>query len=423
LGVRKFAIVALVIGMAPWPVSAAPLGNEIPAHCAEYTPGWGDHRCAGLEIDFHHSGPASSPHPQWAGQWLFLDESGQYRVGSCTFQLGVHPRATSPSTPVAQSFPLDPSGRKRAYLSWRYGDTTDDLTAAAVWAVMHFYAQDAAGTSRSDNGAAPLVPDLAQLAEMTGHQLLEDRAVALDADAARLDGQPAVTMTIDAADVVTVAVKVGDVPLPGALMSVTRRADGKTFSLVTAEDGTATAEVPLGDAGGDVDATVSVPGDAVVYAGPPAAGDPHGVQTLVTAGVAATLTATVDRQPTTTTTTTSTTTTTVPETTATTTLPETTTTTSTVPVTTTSTTAPPPSIPLIVLPPETTTTAAPTTTTSTTTAPTTTTTTSTVVAVAPPSTLPRTGSGPSAPAYLGTALLVGGIGLLGTVTRRRPSTS
>ena len=36
----------------------------------------------------------------------------------------------------------------------------DNLTAAAMWAVFHYYAQDSAGTRRAINGAAPLVPSL-----------------------------------------------------------------------------------------------------------------------------------------------------------------------------------------------------------------------------------------------------------------------
>ena len=42
-----------------------------------------------------------------------------------------------------------------------------------------YYAQDAAGASRSTNPDAPLVPDLASIAEMTGDEQLEDVAVAL----------------------------------------------------------------------------------------------------------------------------------------------------------------------------------------------------------------------------------------------------
>ena len=99
----------------------------------------------GLVIDFHTGGVARSPGPLWAGQWLFTDEDGNLRVGSCTLNRGVHPTSSVPSRPVSQVFPRDPAGDRGAYLTWRYGDTADPLTAAAMWAVMHFYAQDAAG--------------------------------------------------------------------------------------------------------------------------------------------------------------------------------------------------------------------------------------------------------------------------------------
>lgn len=410
--------------------AAGPLGTTIPAHCVDHTtfePGGadaaGDLRCAGLAIDFHHGGPQRSPQPLWAGQWLFVDEAGQYRVGSCTFQRGVHPSTLGPSTPVAQHFPLDVDGRRRAYLTWRHGDTTDHLTAAALWAVFHFYAQDSAGSSRSTNPDASLVPDLTQLTEMTGNQQLEDLAVALDAEAAHLSGAPALTLTFAAGDIVAASVVAGSVPFSGVPVTIT--SGPHTFALVTGPDGTATAEVPLGDAGGVVSATASVPGDAVVYAGPPAAPDPNGVQTLLTAGTPAEVRAVTER-PSTTTTTTAT-------------LPPTTTTTTTLPPTTTTTTLPPTTSPPTTLPPETTSTLASTTVAETTisapdasvafappeTTTTTPRTTETVEVLAPPPppgppvTLPRTGSESNGPAYAGTALLVAGIGLLGAISRRR----
>jgi len=98
-----------------------------------------DYRCAGLAIEYHTRGVAFSPAPIWAGQWLFVDGQGQFRVGSCTFNRGVHPNVLSPSVVVEQSFPKDPTGEQRAYLTWRYGDTQDDLTAAAAWEPMELH--------------------------------------------------------------------------------------------------------------------------------------------------------------------------------------------------------------------------------------------------------------------------------------------
>ena len=80
------------------PVShAGQLGTTVPTNCRQHTsfsggadvPG--DYRCAGLAIHLHVNGYQFSPFPIWAGQWLFVDEEHQFRVGSCTFNRGVHP--------------------------------------------------------------------------------------------------------------------------------------------------------------------------------------------------------------------------------------------------------------------------------------------------------------------------------------------
>ena len=106
---------------------------------------------------------------------MFVDEVGQFRVGSCTFNRGIHPNIDAPSALGAQQFPNDPTGAKGAYLTWRYGDTTDNLTAAAMWAVFHYYAQDDAGTDgRCERGNAPLVPSLDMVAEASGRDDIQN---------------------------------------------------------------------------------------------------------------------------------------------------------------------------------------------------------------------------------------------------------
>src|ERR1043165_3347553 len=168
--------VALVAILVAWPVPAGAdqLGTQIPANCVAHVSFDGgadlvdDYRCAGLAIEFHTRGVAFSPAPIWAGQWLFVDEQGQFRVGSCTFNRGIHPTIDAPSHVVAQSFPNDPTGAKGAYLTWRYGDTTDNLTAPAMWAVFHFYGQDSAGSRRASNPLAPLIPSLSMVSEASG---------------------------------------------------------------------------------------------------------------------------------------------------------------------------------------------------------------------------------------------------------------
>lgn len=345
-----------------------------------------DYRCAGLAIPFHTAGVAASPSAIWAGQWLFTDEAGRFHRGTCTFNRGTHPTASAPSVPVGQRFPNDPTGRKGAYLSWRYGSTTDDLTAAAVWAVFHYYAADAAGSNRSADPSAPLVPRLDRLAAMSGRSDLEALAVRLDAEAATFAGEWALTVQVvrvseGEADV-TVALAAGAVPVPGHPVDVLVSGDDAALPATTGTDGHVTVRVPATAAALTVAATTEAPGAVAVYRGTPAAPNPLGAQLLAAAGAPTVLQATagLDAAPaptsTTSTSTTSTsTTTTVPTTAPTTTAP---------PVVTT---APAPTVPLTTV---------------------------------PATRLPRTGRGTDGlPAWLATALLVGGIGLLGTI-RRQP---
>jgi carboxypeptidase N regulatory subunit len=175
--------------------------------------------------------------------------------------------------------------------------------------------------------------------------------------------------------------------------------------------------VPLPPGTVTVVANASAPGPAVVYQGTPATPNARGAQTLVSGGDPVTLRATAQLEvlpPTTVATTTvEATTTTLPPTTA---LPAT----EVPPTTVLPTTVPPP-------------TALPATEVLPTTVPLTTAESSTtgppleVLVIEPLTTttlsqatplLPRTGGGGTGAAYLATALLVGGIGLLGTLRRR-----
>ena len=440
-GVKPLATATLIIAttlaaavtLAP-PARAGQLGTTMPSNCVAHTSfsgganASGDYRCAGLAIRYHTSGVASSPFPIWAGQWLFTDQDGQFRVGSCTFNRGEHPTIAQPSYPVSQNFPNDPTGGKGAYLTWRYGDTTDNMTAAAMWVLFHYYAQDAAGSNRATSATAPLVPTLSGIAADSGSAELQARAQQLNHEAVHYSGKWQLAVALGADGVVTATLLSGTTPVPGQPISVLVSGSDSPFAATTGADGAAMVTVPLAAGTVTVVATASAPGSSAVFRGTPASPDPHGAQTLVTGGVPSALSATAQLEvaaPTTTTTTVPETTTTIPETTTTTTVPETTTTipetTTTVPETTTTipettTTAP-----------ETTTTVADTTTTVASEAPTTTTTTTAIPVIVTTTsvtirrvvTLPRTGGGgDSTMAHFGTALLVGGIGLLGTLRRR-----
>ena len=430
LALASIAAAAAALGPAP-AATAGPLGTTIPSNCVRHTsfnggadvPG--DYRCAGLAIQFHTAGVANSPFPIWAGQWLFVDEQGQFRVGSCTLNRGVHPTIGSPSHPVTQAFPNDPTGAKGAYLTWKYGDTRDNLTAAAMWAVFHYYAQDAAGTTRASNTTAPLIPRLSGIAADSGRADLQATAQNLDDEATRYAGHWTLTLAVAADGTVTATLLSGATPVPDQQISVLVSGNDLPFVATTNAAGNATVTVPLPSGTVTVVATAASPGGALVYRGAPAEPDPQGAQTLVTGGKPARLTATqqFDVAPPTTTDA-PTTTTDAPTTTTTTTVPSTT----DAPATTAAptTTVAPTTVPTTTVP---TTTDAPTTEASTTTEATSTTeSTSTTTTLAPiiPSTttaqnpppLPHTGGGAGGVAYLATALLVGGVGLLGTLRRR-----
>ena len=422
-GVKPLATATLILAttlaaaatLAP-PARAGQLGATMPSNCAAHTSfnggadAGGDYRCAGLAIEYHTGGVSRSPFPIWAGQWLFTDESGQFRVGSCTLNRGQHPTVEQPSHPVGQYFPNDPTGAMGAYLTWRYGDTTDNMTAAAMWALFHYYAQDAAGTNRASNGLAPLIPSLTGIAADSGSADLQARTQQLHHEAVQYSGPWQLTVSLSVDGVATATLLSGATPVPTQPISVLVSGTDRTLVATTGADGTATVTVPLAAGTVTVVATASAPGSSAIFRGIPASPDPQGAQTLVTGGAPSALSATVQLDVAATTTTEPATTTTVPATT--TTVPEMT----TVPETITTVT-------------ETTATAPATTTSVAAETPTTTTPTATsvapvvVVTITPaairrPISLPRTGGDDGSVAYFATAFLVGGVGLLGTLRRR-----
>lgn len=290
------AIVAtvVVVGVVPFSSSA---DAEVPAQCAEYTSPAGepdpagDYRCTGLDLPFHAAGVGRSTSPMWAGQWLFSDETGRYRMGWCTMARGVHPVATAPSHRVPQTFPNDPSGRRVGYLVWRYGATNDPLTAAGVWAVLHHYALDAAGSERADDPEAPLVSSLDTLAAASGRADLQTVAAALHDEADAVTGDWHLDLTVAAGPspalgAATVTLLAGTAPVAGQTISVLVSGSDLPLAATTGADGTATVTVPLLPGTVTVVATTEAPGAAEVYRGTPAtsAGAAFGAQLMVTAG-------------------------------------------------------------------------------------------------------------------------------------------
>lgn len=366
----------LLLAPAATPSAAEPLGTSIPGNCVEHTSftdgvdASGDYRCAGQAIQFHTAGVESSPYEIWAGQWLFRDPAGSFRVGSCTFNRGIHPTINSSATWVGQSFPNDPTGVLASYLAWRYGDTTDNLTAAALWVVFHFYAQDTAGPNRSTDDHAPLVPTLGSVAAASGRADLQSLALALHHEAQAASELWTLTAAIAADGIATFTLLSGVTPVSDRPISVLVSGLDTPLVATTGADGTATVTVSLPPGTVTVVATASAPGPAEVYRGEPAFADGQGGQNLITGGASRVMTAEAS---------------------------------------------------IVVAQPTTTATEPPTTTmmATTTTEPTSTTfgaaTTTTF-----PGGLPTTGGDrDSSVAYIGTAFVVGGIGLLGTLRRRR----
>ena len=273
---------------------AAAAGAEVPANCVEHTPFdggpdfEGDQRCAGLALPYHRSGVASSTSAIWAGQWLFTDDRGLPRLGMCTFNRGGHPRSDVPAVLVSQGFPNDPSGTKRAYLTWRYGATTDNNTAAALWAVFHYYAQDAAGSNRSTDPTSALVPALGVISENTGSQSLEDAAIRLDREAERLS--PAFTIEVvlegDSHGVATVTSGGSPVPDVAVVLDVAGGAfRGGSTPLAARTDGNGRVVFGLIDVEASVTVTATAPvaGASQVYLAP-SVQPGMSPQTLITSG-------------------------------------------------------------------------------------------------------------------------------------------
>ncbi|MFZ9627866.1 MAG: hypothetical protein ACO3C1_00785 [Ilumatobacteraceae bacterium] len=295
-------VVAAVVLSLPSP---SPANAEVPANCVEHVPldgsvdVPGDHRCAGLALDYFVGGAERSPSPTWAGQWLFTDEDGVYRTGWCVYHLGQHPLSGELSHTVDQRFANDLDGREVAYLTWRYRDAVDPLTVAALWAVFHYYAGDAAGPLRSDSPDAPLVPTLDGVGVSTGREDVGRRAIELVDEARRVAGDTVPEWHLDltvadaptpAGRAVTVTLVAGEVPIAGQPISVLVSGSDLPLAATTGPDGTATVAVPLLPGTATVVATTDTPGPAVVYRGTPAQPSPQGAQLLVTAGTPVPLT-------------------------------------------------------------------------------------------------------------------------------------
>ena len=340
-------------------------------------------RCAGIAVPFHHDGAASAQGRVWAGRWRFTDAHGVQRQGSCVLNRGIHPSASVPAQQVPVHLALDPSARVASYLLWKYGNVTDGSTVAAMWAVLHHLAGDATGGGLGGDPSAPLVGSFAAFGHDTGRADLAQRAAALEAEGRRFTGVWKVSARFEQRSLL-VSVSAGEVPVPRTRVTVLVSGSDSSLAALTGADGIARFVFDP-TSGASVVASVTSPGPAEAFRGTPAVASAAGAQVLLTAGAPVELHASA--MPTVATTTTP------PSTATSTTAPATTDpvpvdTVDTVPVTTVASSDQ--------LPP---TTIAPPTT-------------------APSTQLPVTGSRlDGGIALAATALLVGGVGVLGTLRR------
>jgi len=227
----------------------------------------------------------------------------------------------------------------------------------------------------------------------TGRSDLQSRAFALHHEAEAVATEWTLSLVVGADGTATATLLSGANPVPDQPISVLVSGLDVPLVTITNADGTATVTVSLPPGTVTVVATALAPGPAEVYRGEPAFDEGQGGQNLITGGASRVLRAedSVEVAPATTTPA-PTTTTPTPTTTSAPTTSTATTTTAAVESTTTSIAEP----------------------------------TTTFVALDEPTTtlpaggLPRTGDNrDGSVAYIGTAFLVGGIGLLGTLRRRR----
>ncbi|MEI2704063.1 MAG: hypothetical protein V9E89_02115 [Ilumatobacteraceae bacterium] len=217
------------------PVRAADVPGGCVAHKSDPdVPG--DYRCGGLFLAYHTGGPNAAGGKLWAGRWLFRDANGRLRVGSCTFNRGIHPTIDGRARRVTQQLPNDPGALRSGYLAWRYR-SANALTYAGLWALFHWYAQDAAGANSSGDAGAPLVPSLNRIAEMGGRQDVEARAKELNAEAERYATPWTLDLGLAGDGAVVATIRSGERPVRG--VKVTFTVAGRTEVLTTNDDGRA----------------------------------------------------------------------------------------------------------------------------------------------------------------------------------------
>lgn len=131
--------------------AAGPLGS-MPAWCTPTSSSYT--RCAGANLNLYDGGGRYQS--RWAGQYHVTTSAGHWLAYCLRDDLG-HPIDTSDgvlTTYVNKAGNPVKFSAAYNYVLWKWGDTSDDNIAAAVWVLGHYYAQDVTDSNNI------LVPDL-----------------------------------------------------------------------------------------------------------------------------------------------------------------------------------------------------------------------------------------------------------------------
>lgn len=154
---------------------AGPFSSQ-PAWCTPGSPNASSTYCAGRRLTVKDS--AGWNQSRWMGQYSVRTTATSWWLTYCLRDDLGHPIVTSNGTIMSNL--IDKNGNtvaltpKYSYILWKWGDTSDNNRAAAVWMLGHYYAKD-----RTDSGHI-IVPNLNASSSSTVNSL----AQSMDAEAA-----------------------------------------------------------------------------------------------------------------------------------------------------------------------------------------------------------------------------------------------
>jgi uncharacterized repeat protein (TIGR01451 family) len=145
LAVVAYAAVGLVISNFS---TAGPFGS-MPAWCTPGVPNASSTHCAGNTVTLTDGG--GNFQSRWMGQYAVQTSGGsQWWMTYCLRDDQSHPNVTSDGTIVPTLIDINGApvtlNPKYSYVTWKWGDTSDNNEASAVWMLGHYYAQDVTGS-------------------------------------------------------------------------------------------------------------------------------------------------------------------------------------------------------------------------------------------------------------------------------------